>query len=59
MKHEQPHDLRLWIEPPSPDDEPEPGYEEWLAEEIEKGRADFAAGRFVTLDQLKKELDLE
>jgi predicted transcriptional regulator len=32
--------------------EPEPGYDAWLAEEIERGRADIAAGRVLTLEEL-------
>ncbi len=60
MKQEKPEDdIRSWIEPPAPDEEPEPGYDEWLAEEIERGLADIAAGRTITLEELKRELGLE
>ena len=59
MKHDKHDDIRIWVEPPSPDDEPEEGYDEWLSEEIQRGRTDIAAGRFVTLEELKKEFGFE
>jgi hypothetical protein len=59
VKHVHPTDVRAWIEPPDPGEEPEPGYDAWLAEEIERGQADIAAGRVVPLEEVKKELGLE
>lgn len=34
-----------WIKAPSPDAEPEPGYDEWLAEEIEAAIREADAGK--------------
>ena len=57
MKHDDKlDDIRAWIEPPSPDDAPEDGYEEWLEEEIARGLADAKAGRLTPLSEVKKQL---
>ena len=59
MKHEKPDDISLWIEPPSPDDVPEPGYDEWLEAELAQALAEADAGLLVSLSEVKKEFGLE
>lgn len=59
MGIEKPADIESSLRPTRPDDLPEPGYEEWLAEEIAAGIAELDAGQSVTLDAVMRELGLE
>ncbi|TPE48203.1 hypothetical protein [Amaricoccus solimangrovi] len=55
----QPTDAERWPGPPSGDVRPETGYDEWLAAEIEAGRAELDAGQGIPAEQVWKELGLE
>jgi predicted transcriptional regulator len=60
MKHDDKlDDIRAWIEPPSPDDVPEDGYDEWVEKDIAQGLADAEAGRLTPLNEVKKEFGIE
>ena len=59
MGVEKPADIESCLRPSQPDDLPEPGYEEWLAEEIAAGIAELDAGQSKTLDAVMTELGLE
>jgi hypothetical protein len=48
-----------WINPPSPDVEPEPGYHEWLAREIEEAIQELKEGRGIPIEEIRKEFDLD
>lgn len=55
----QPGDGERWFKPPSTDAQPEAGYDEWLAAEIETGCAERDAGQGILAEQVWKEPDLE
>lgn len=59
MRIEKHADIERWIRPPQPEDKPEPGYEEWLAAEIEAGIAELDAGTGMPADEVWKALGLE
>ena len=44
MGVEKPADIESCLRPSQPDDLPEPGYEEWLAEEIAAGNSEMDVG---------------
>ena len=59
MRTEAQENVQRWIKPDAPDKQPEAGYDEWLAADIAAGIAELDAGKFVTLDQVKREFGLE
>lgn len=59
MRIEPKTDIDRWINPPSPDDQPEPGYEEWLKAEIAEGIAQLDAGKGIPAEEVWKSLGLE
>lgn len=59
MRTEAQTNVQRWIKPAAPEEQPEAGYEEWLAADIAAGIAELDAGKFVTLDQVKREFGLE
>lgn len=59
MRIDKSSEIDRWIKPARPEDKPEPGYEEWLAAELEAGIAEADAGKVVTLAALKEEFGLE
>lgn len=59
MRTEAQANVQRWIKPAAPDERPEQGYDEWLAADIAAGIAELDAGKFVTLDQVKREFGLE
>lgn len=48
-----------WINPPSPDAEPEPGYHEWLAREIEEAIQELKESKGIPAEQVWKDIGLE
>ena len=52
-------DVEHWLKPARPEDAAAPGYDAWLEAEIAAGIAELDAGRFATLEQVKKEFGLE
>lgn len=59
MRTEAQTNVQRWIKPARPEEQPEAGYDEWLAADIAAGIAELDAGKFVTLDQVKREFGLE
>lgn len=59
MRTEAQTNVQRWIKPAAPEERPEAGYDEWLAADIAAGIAELDAGKFVTLDQVKREFGLE
>lgn len=59
MRTEAQENVQRWIKPAAPDEQPEAGYDEWLAADIAAGIAELDAGKFVTLDQVKREFGIE
>jgi hypothetical protein len=59
MRIDKPSDVDRWIKPARPEDQPEPGYEEWLAAEIEAGLAELDAGKGIPAGDVWKSLGLE
>lgn len=59
MRTENHTDIDRWIKPASPGDQPETGYAEWLADEIEAGIAELDAGKGIPAVQVWKSLGLE
>lgn len=55
----RPKDGKRWFKPPSTDIQPEAGYDEWLAAEIEAGCAELDAGQGIPAEQVWKELGVE
>jgi hypothetical protein len=55
----QPGDRERWVRPPKADDRPEPGYDAWLAAEIEAACAELDAGKATPLEKVRKEFGLE
>lgn len=55
----QPGDREKWVKPLPADTQPEEGYEEWLAAEIEAGCAELDRGERISAEQVWKELGLE
>ena len=55
----KPKSVEDWINPPSPDAEPEPGYNEWLAREIEEAIKEPDEGKGTPIEQVWKEFGLE
>lgn len=49
----------LWTRPPLPQDGVAPGYEAWLAGEIEAAAAELDAGHGVPAEQVWKDLGIE
>jgi hypothetical protein len=58
-KPAKPSDIREWIDPPSGDEPPVPGYDAWLKQDIAAGLADIKAGRVHSLAAIRKEFGLE
>jgi hypothetical protein len=52
-------EVRAWIDPPSGDDRPVPGYDEWVAKDIAAGLQDFKVGKVHSHDAIRKEFGLE
>jgi hypothetical protein len=52
-------EIDRWLKPPAPGDQPEPGYEAWLAEEIAAGIAELDAGKGIPAADVWKSLGLE
>ena len=52
-------DISDWIDPPSDDDVEPEGYVEAVNAAIEQGRKDIAAGRFKTLEEIKRKFGYE
>lgn len=48
-----------WIDPPAPDAQPEPGYDDHVKTAIAEGLADLKAGRVTPADQVWKDLGIE
>ena len=48
-----------WVKPSHPDDPVESGYDEWLAAEIEAGKAELDAGQGIPAERVWKDLGLE
>lgn len=48
-----------WINPPSPDAEPEPGYHEWLAREIEEAIREADEGKLTPIEEVRRKFGLE
>ena len=48
-----------WWLPPEGEPEPEPGYAEWLAAELDAAIAEADAGKVIPAEQVWKELGLE
>ena len=48
-----------WVNPPSPGEKPEPGYEEHVRKSIEDGRAQIKAGKGIPAEKVWKELGIE
>ncbi len=59
MRTEDRTKAERWTRPDSPENRPEPGYEEWLAAEIEKGIAELDAGQGIPASEVWKSLGLE
>jgi hypothetical protein len=59
MRIENDSNIERWTRPSQPGDQPEPGYAEWLAEEIEAGIAELDAGRGIPVEEVWKSLGLE
>lgn len=55
----QPKDGERWFKPPSTDPQREPGYDAWLATEIETACAELDASKGIPAEQVWKELGLE
>lgn len=52
-------EIDRWIKPARPDDLAEPGYDEWLAAEIEEGIAELDAGKGLPASEVWKALGLD
>lgn len=48
-----------WINPPSPDTRPEPGYDEWLAAEIEAAIREADEGKLTPIEEVRRKFGLE
>lgn len=48
-----------WVAPGRPDDPVEPGYEQWLAAELDAAAAELDAGQGIPAEQVWKDLGLE
>ena len=59
MQLEPRNNADRWIKPAAPEDRPEPGYDEWLAAEIEAGIAGLDAGQGVPAADVWRSLGLE
>ncbi|ULB12150.1 hypothetical protein ORIO_20310 (plasmid) [Cereibacter azotoformans] len=59
MRIEAQTEVDRWLKPGLPEDQPEPGYEEWLAAEIAAGIAELDAGKGIPAEEVWKELGLE
>ena len=59
MQLEPRNNADRWIKPAAPEDRPEPGYDEWLAAEIEAGIAELDAGQGVPAADVWRSLGLE
>ena len=59
MRIEKHTDVERWIRPARPEDRPEPGYDEWLAAEIEAGLAELESGKGLPAEEVWKVLGLE
>jgi hypothetical protein len=52
-------DIDRWIKPARPEDQPEPGYDEWLEGEIKAGIAELDQGKGIPAAKVWKSLGLE
>jgi hypothetical protein len=59
MSTPKPKTVDDWINPPAPDAEPEPGYHEWLAREIEEGLQELREGKGIPIEEIRKEFGLD
>ena len=59
MQLEPRNNADRWIKPAAPEDRPEPGYDEWLAAEIEAGIAELDAGKGIPAADVWRSLGLE
>ncbi|MEO1191895.1 MAG: hypothetical protein AAFY02_09070 [Pseudomonadota bacterium] len=48
-----------WLNPPAPMAQTEPGYDEWLASELDAGCKELDAGQGIPAEQVWKDLGLE
>ncbi|WP_424753248.1 hypothetical protein [Methylobacterium sp.] len=59
MRIEAKTEADRWVKPSRPGDPAEPGYEEWLAAELEAAAAELDAGQGIPAVQVWKDLGLE
>lgn len=59
MRTDNHTDIERWLKPSHPKDQPESGYAEWLAEEIEAGVAELDAGKGIPAADVWRSLGLE
>ncbi|NKC12418.1 MAG: hypothetical protein GKR94_09505 [Gammaproteobacteria bacterium] len=52
-------DIQELIRPSAPEEQPEPGYQAWLKDEIAAGSAELDAGQSVPAQQVWRDLGLE
>ena len=59
MRTEAHANAQRWIKPAAPDQQPEAGYDEWLAADIAAGAAELDAGQGISADDVWRSLGLE
>jgi hypothetical protein len=59
MRIESHTTVERWTKPARPEDQPEAGYAEWLAAEIEAGIAELDAGKGIPAAEVWRSLGLE
>ena len=59
MRTENHTNIDRWVRPARPGDQPEAGYAEWLAGEIEAGIAELDAGKGIPAAEVWTSLGLE
>lgn len=59
MRTEAHANAQRWIKPAAPDEQSEPGYDEWLAADIAVGAAELDAGKGRPADEVWRSLGLE
>ncbi|WP_196053583.1 hypothetical protein [Paracoccus lichenicola] len=59
MRTDSRADIQRWIKSGPPGQQAAPGYDEWLKAEIAAGIAELDAGKFMTLEDMKREFGQE